>query len=365
MGLKFPISRFANIYPMMTTEELVRLGVSIAMDGLKERLLVNSRTGELLDGRNRTLSCEQQGIEITKDMVEYRDFTDLEARQEVVRRNNRRDMTPSQRAAAGLQLERIAEEDKMPLSKAELATVAGVSVRQLRYAQDLVETAPEYVEPVKAGLIRVNGARKAMAASPEDQSKVKAAIETGDKTKVTAALKSIGKGDKITSPVPSAEVAKGAKSEKFLSGSKSHLKYEGRDTRIGKLSDFLGNAGRIEKEAGEVAAFAASGGIDPGIADMLLGVLQNGWLKEGAVERATRALNELERSLLKASNRKPNVGEAGAMAEAPKTDGFGGAGAAAIPDAETEVTKLDGITVIPGAAAGSAAGTPEAPQANA
>jgi ParB-like chromosome segregation protein Spo0J len=59
---KRPVHPIADLFPMMTDEELANLAADIKANGLIHPIVVD-KDGVLLDGRNRDRACEIAGIE--------------------------------------------------------------------------------------------------------------------------------------------------------------------------------------------------------------------------------------------------------------------------------------------------------------
>ena len=92
---EIPVHPSANIVPF--TDDIARLSSSIERSGL--RLAVTLYKGEIIDGRRRVTACHYAGVaprfdEIYKD----KDLSEKELYELVLDLNNRRDLTPSQKA---------------------------------------------------------------------------------------------------------------------------------------------------------------------------------------------------------------------------------------------------------------------------
>jgi hypothetical protein len=59
---KRPVHPIADLFPMMTDEELANLAADIKANGLIHPIIVD-KDGVLLDGRNRSVACEIADIE--------------------------------------------------------------------------------------------------------------------------------------------------------------------------------------------------------------------------------------------------------------------------------------------------------------
>lgn len=63
----------APLVPKVTVVDksgLDALGADIAIRGLQSKILVNSKTGEVIVGRRRFAAMQKMGIPITEDMIE-------------------------------------------------------------------------------------------------------------------------------------------------------------------------------------------------------------------------------------------------------------------------------------------------------
>jgi ParB-like chromosome segregation protein Spo0J len=59
-----PVHPIADLFPMMTDEELADLAADIKANGLLHPIVVD-KEGALIDGRNRARACEIAGVEPT------------------------------------------------------------------------------------------------------------------------------------------------------------------------------------------------------------------------------------------------------------------------------------------------------------
>ena len=66
---KWPAHPVAELFPMMTDEELSDLAADIQANGLIHPIVVD-KAGVLIDGRNRLRACEIAGIEATTVLFE-------------------------------------------------------------------------------------------------------------------------------------------------------------------------------------------------------------------------------------------------------------------------------------------------------
>jgi ParB-like chromosome segregation protein Spo0J len=57
--MQYQYHEFANLFPMMEKDDLQGLTESIRASGMKEKITLFE--GKILDGRNRSVACEQAG----------------------------------------------------------------------------------------------------------------------------------------------------------------------------------------------------------------------------------------------------------------------------------------------------------------
>lgn len=168
----------AELFPLMTDEELDELAQSIQEHGLREPV-VFWNVGELLDGRNRVLACERVGIEPPFIYFDGNDpwvyVADLNI--------HRRHLTVGQKAAIAAEMaEGMAEEardnqlaalrqgtespsasiDARGKSAARAAATVGVSTKSVERAQQLKREDPEAFEEVRRGKRSLNSAVRSL-----------------------------------------------------------------------------------------------------------------------------------------------------------------------------------------------------------
>jgi hypothetical protein len=68
-----PVHPIADLFPMMTDEELANLAADIKANGLIHPIVVD-KDGLVIDGRNRARACEIAGIEPATVLFEGDDF---------------------------------------------------------------------------------------------------------------------------------------------------------------------------------------------------------------------------------------------------------------------------------------------------
>lgn len=149
--MSYPVHPAADVWPMLPDNERDALAQSIRTVGLLEPLVLwedDNGVKWLLDGRNRLAACELAGV--TPRYVDI-DIDDPVAY--VLSRNeNRRHLTPSQRAMLQVRLG-----DPCKYLQAAGAE-AGVSHPMIVHARKVAEHAPDLVVAVIAGTIPVKRA---------------------------------------------------------------------------------------------------------------------------------------------------------------------------------------------------------------
>ena len=163
----------ADIFPMMSDDELAELAADIKANGLREPICVHD--GRIIDGRNRYLACERAGIEPRFKVYPGDDNGILPF---VLSLNlHRRHLNESQRAAVAARVANIQhggdrrsdQAADLPLvSQAEAARLLKVSERTVRSAKKVLDHGtPELIEAVERGEMSVSRAADlAVAAAP-------------------------------------------------------------------------------------------------------------------------------------------------------------------------------------------------------
>src|SRR5262249_9146575 len=85
---------YADLFPMMTADELDALAADIQANGLRQPIVLYQK--QVLDGRNRLLACSRVGVEPT--YVEHEGDDDSALALVISLNVQRRDLTPGQRA---------------------------------------------------------------------------------------------------------------------------------------------------------------------------------------------------------------------------------------------------------------------------
>lgn len=173
---------YAELFPLMTADELKELADDIKANGQRED--ITTLDGMILDGRNRYRACEIAGIEpMTRGYLGDNPLAFV-----VSANLKRRHLTESQRGIAAAQVATMRKEDNLkkgqkhlessdsgiPLSgksQAEAAAEFNVSVDTVKQAKAVVQQGtPELVAAVKDGTVSVNAAAE-VARLPKDQQK--------------------------------------------------------------------------------------------------------------------------------------------------------------------------------------------------
>lgn len=171
-------SAYANLFPLMSPEELQGLTASITAHGLREPIVLDP-TGRILDGRNRYLACRLAGV-----APRFRDWkgTDEEALTWVIDTNlHRRHLSESQRAMLAARLANVthggnrrSQPAQVPherISQAQAADTFGISERTVRDAKLVLEHGPDELrDDVEGGLLAARVAAELIRAAGKDRS---------------------------------------------------------------------------------------------------------------------------------------------------------------------------------------------------
>ena len=150
----------ADIWPLMTEPELVRLAEDIAAHGQVMPIILVA--GKILDGRNRWLACERLEIEPWTEEVETGDPDALAWSLNEHRRHaseSVRAMAAARRATLPVGVKKADRSND--LSQAEVAANFGVSVPSVKRAATVLKHGtPEVIAAVESGDIAVSLAAK-------------------------------------------------------------------------------------------------------------------------------------------------------------------------------------------------------------
>ena len=167
----------AEIFPMLSDEELDSLAVDIKTHGLRHPLVMHDR--ELLDGRNRLAACKIAGV--APSFVEYEGDSPVSF---VISVNiKRRQLDASQRACVAVEImpmlaveaekrlhlakgrgvkgeANLPQVKRAPQARDQAADVVSISPRMVQYAKEIKAKNPEAFERMKAGSVTVNAVRQ-------------------------------------------------------------------------------------------------------------------------------------------------------------------------------------------------------------
>src|SRR5262245_26122610 len=147
---------YAELFPMMSAEELEALTADIAANGLRCPIVLYE--GNILDGRNRLLACEKAGVEPAFTEFEGDDEAALAA---VISLNAlRRELTAGQRAIVAARAldvvanshggDRKSSARTVHLKRDDVAKAFKVGVNSVQQAKALLSKAPDLARQVEA-----------------------------------------------------------------------------------------------------------------------------------------------------------------------------------------------------------------------
>jgi hypothetical protein len=192
---------YADLFPLMTEEELAALAADVKVHGLRQPIV--RYQGKVLDGRNRLLACEKVGVE-----PRFEDFEgdDKAALAYVVSANlQRRDLTAGQRAVVAARVlqqrggrwggDRKSSANQVPtfrhLNRDSAAALFKVNKEYIQQAKTLVTDAPDLAERVAVGALPVSTAyatlqsRRAGLHARQTRGRATATATEGGKTGAT------------------------------------------------------------------------------------------------------------------------------------------------------------------------------------
>jgi ParB-like chromosome segregation protein Spo0J len=148
-----PVHQIADLFPMMTDEELVDLAADIKANGLIHPIVVD-KDGFLIDGRNRARACEIAGIEPTTVLFEGDD-----PRAYIIASNiSRRHLTKGQQAMALAMIYPMPEKGGRGKKKTMDETSTLFSPKRLQLARTVLAHSPDLAQAVLAGSKSLDGA---------------------------------------------------------------------------------------------------------------------------------------------------------------------------------------------------------------
>ncbi len=183
-GLKRPNTHpIAEIFPLMTDAEFVRLADDIEANGLLDPITLLD--GTILDGRHRQRACEERGVE--PRYAEWDEVCGITPLEWVISKNlQRRQLTTAQRAALAVEYEpqlaeaarqrkikagreigrgqkvvpKSAQPNTSPRSGVIAATTFGVGHSTVSGLKAVKAVSPDVFEQVKTGALPISAARK-------------------------------------------------------------------------------------------------------------------------------------------------------------------------------------------------------------
>jgi ParB-like chromosome segregation protein Spo0J len=143
---KRPVHPIADLFPMMTDEELANLAADIKTNGLIHPIVVD-KDGVIIDGRNRDRACEIAGIE-PKIVV----FEGDAPRAYIIAANiSRRHLTKGQQAMAVAMIYPVPEKGGRGKKKTMDETSTLFSPKRLQLARTVLAHSPDLAQAVLAG----------------------------------------------------------------------------------------------------------------------------------------------------------------------------------------------------------------------
>ena len=213
---KLKCHKFANLFPLMSENDMNKLIKDIRQNGMKENITLLG--GDILDGRNRYIAMDVLGIDPKPFCVEYDGCDPMGF---VLSKNFRRQhLSKSQQSMVVVEVSKARKSANLHLSSLE-ATAAdlNVSPRSAKYARKVFRKGvPEVVEAVRARKLVVSVAAVLVDAPPEKQREI---IAKGHKRAIKDAIKKLKEDFKQrvkhkaqVEPTPSKPMPNGTSSEK-------------------------------------------------------------------------------------------------------------------------------------------------------
>jgi ParB-like chromosome segregation protein Spo0J len=209
---QYPVHAAADLFPLMSGEELHVLGEDMLVNGQREAIVLYR--GQILDGRNRYRACILKGIE-----PRFREERPADVFAFVASANlHRRHLDASQRAMIAAELATLRDGERKTAASRDAATqtdaaklleVSRPSVQRARFVRE--HGVPELVDAVKSGDVRVKPAAEfAKAMPPLDQQRLivdhgsaAAAVNATVKAKADRGAKAMPK--KVRDPKPAVD----------------------------------------------------------------------------------------------------------------------------------------------------------------
>ena len=197
----------AEIFPMLSNEELQELSIDIKNNGLQSSIVLFE--DKILDGRNRYAACKMVGIEPS-----FTEYTGSEPLQHIVSLNlHRRHLSESQRAAVAAKIANMERSDtqfksaeteeiggsaNLPnrkVSQSEAAKLLNVSERSVRSIKRIMREAPEKVKEIEKGEKTINRAVEEI--KKKEKPRQLATIDKGREKSIQHAINAINELKKI------------------------------------------------------------------------------------------------------------------------------------------------------------------------
>lgn len=170
-GDRLTFHEYADIFPMLSLEELDTLAADIAANGLLEPITLYE--GKVLDGRNRYVACLNVAVD-----PRFTQYTGDDPLGFVVSKNlHRRQLTSSQRAVVALDIESAVQRRNPPgpkpahesmaivpqitgTSRDYAAKQVGISARYVQDAKKIAAQAPELIPQIASGAMTIPEAKR-------------------------------------------------------------------------------------------------------------------------------------------------------------------------------------------------------------
>lgn len=240
--MKYEIHELANLFPMLNEQEHKRLRDDIIKNGLLNPIVLFEE--KILDGRNRSLVCEELDIEVKT--VEY---TGDDPFGYVMSTNlHRRHLSESQRSMLAARIANMRQGERTDLelseqvpkvSQKDAAKMFGISDKLLRGAKKIIEEGtPEQIESVEKG-------QKTVSAILKELNKRKSSESTDKKEKnetATQQEEKPGKEPGEQSPLPETSYQTETSTEENTTAPQSND-----DTAEDIVRSWLDSPGRVKR----------------------------------------------------------------------------------------------------------------------
>lgn len=195
----------AELFPLLEGAEFDDLVADIAKHGVREPVMIHE--GQILDGRNRFLACQELGISCPTRQFEGKEseLLDFVLSQNLYRRH----LNESQRAMAAAESANMRSGARTDLpspnsdevSAADAAKRFKVARSQVFEAKTVIASgSTEMVKAVKAGVLPVSAAAKLVDRTPDFQHRVVEKIAKGEAKSAVDAVRLIKREDLADAP---------------------------------------------------------------------------------------------------------------------------------------------------------------------